>query len=1116
MDGNSVGQQLQEYHREILEKVRKAYEIAKKARAKGIDPKKDVEILLASELAGRVESLVSVMVPELLNSGLRERILELEEKYGKGSEKIGFIIAEEVAEGKFVEWNSVERAIEAGLRVGMAYWTLGIVTAPLEGIVGVKLKDRMDGKGKYLAVYLASPIRSAGGTTNALVALLADFLRKKFNLAEYDPTKEEIERYCLEIEDYHKKVQRLQYFPSKEEIRFIVKHLPVEITGDPTEELEVLAYKDLPRVETNRLRGGMIITMSVIALKAKKLLKRVKKYGKEFGLENWMWLKELIELAAGKAGENEKKEKVPPYLSEIPGGRPVFSFPNWKGGFRLRYGRSRNTGFATVGVHPATMGIVEDFMAVGTQLRVEMPGKSAVVMPVDTIEGPIVKLADGSVVKVKSYEEAVRLRHKVKKILFLGDMLVAYGEFLTNGYPLEPSAWVEEWWREWVKSKGYAVEEPETFEEAVKIAKITRVPLHPKYTFFWENLSGEEVLKLRECLKNNEVEKCEQILDKLCVEYRKIDGKIVFEGENEKVLKTLLLEKEVPEDVLERLAKIPGIGAVNVLAPVRIMRKAGRYIGARMGRPEKAERRLLKGQPHVLFPAGKEDRLRNIVAAMKTGIRAELNLRVCPKCGKTTYHRFCPRCGTPTVQRYICPKCGTITSSERHCGVATKPFTVFFVKEDLEKIAKKLNMHVPELLKGVKGLSSETKMPEALEKGFLRAKWDVYVNKDGTVRVDATDAPLTHFKPKEIGVSVEKLRELGYTHDIFGNPLTSDDQILALKPQDVIISDYDEFSLAEYLVRVANFIDELLVKVYGLEPYYNVRKKEDLIGKLVIGLAPHTSAGIIGRIIGFTKARVGFAHPVWHSAKKRNCDGDEDSIMLLLDALLNFSREYLPSTRGGKTMDVPLVLTAILDLLEVDNEVHDMDVVDHYPLEFYFATLRKADPGEIKIKTVIDLYEEGLDKIKYTHETSSISRGPKVTAYRKLETMLDKVRKQLEVGEKLISVDESFVASKILETHFLKDIKGNLRKFTTQVFRCVKCNEKYRRLPLTGKCEKCGGKLIFTVHEGGIKKYYDVALELAEKYGVRKYTASQLLVLKRKIDLLFGKGSKQEGLQKWF
>ena len=61
-----------------------------------------------------------------------------------------------------------------------------------------------------------------------------------------------------------------------------------------------------------------------------------------------------------------------------------------------------------------------------------------------------------------------------------------------------------------------------------------------------------------------------------------------------------------------------------------------------------------------------------------------------------------------------------------------------------------------------------------------------------------------------------------------------------------------------------------------MKRFYNIRKLENLTGHLTIGLAPHTSAGSLSRIIGFTDAQVCYAHPFYHAAKRRNADGDED------------------------------------------------------------------------------------------------------------------------------------------------------------------------------------------------------------------------------------------------
>src|SRR3989304_5792516 len=54
----------------------------------------------------------------------------------------------------------------------------------------------------------------------------------------------------------HVAVPRAQYLPSSEEIEAAVRGCPVGIDGEGTEDAEVSGHRDLPRVETNRLRGG--------------------------------------------------------------------------------------------------------------------------------------------------------------------------------------------------------------------------------------------------------------------------------------------------------------------------------------------------------------------------------------------------------------------------------------------------------------------------------------------------------------------------------------------------------------------------------------------------------------------------------------------------------------------------------------------------------------------------------------------------------------------------------------------------------------------------------------------------------------------------------------------
>jgi DNA polymerase II large subunit len=153
----------------------------------------------------------------------------------------------------------------------------------------------------------------------------------------------------------------------------------------------------------------------------------------------------------------------------------------------------------------------------------------------------------------------------------------------------------------------------------------------------------------------------------------------------------------------------------------------------------------------------------------------------------------------------------------------------------------------------------------------------------------------------------------------------------------------------------------------------------------------------------------------------------------------------------------------------------------------------------------------------FTHDTENINAGVLCSAYKTLPSMQDKLLEQMKLAEKLRAVDESDVARLVIEKHFIRDIKGNLRKFSQQEFRCVNCNEKYRRPPLLGKCTACGGKIIFTISEGSIIKYLEPSISLANKYELPNFLKQSLELTKRRIEGVFGKEKeKQEGLGKWF
>ncbi|GFO97972.1 DNA polymerase II large subunit [groundwater metagenome] len=1508
------------YFNTLETELNRAIDLANRARANGADPSPSIEIPIAKDLADRVEKLIGV-------EGVAKRLRELESSMSR--EEASLQLGLEVASGKIKQFESKRDAIEAAVRISMAVLTEGVVAAPIEGIAKIDLAKNDDGT-EYIRIYYAGPIRSAGGTAQALSVLAADYIRTSLGINRFIPRPEEVERYVEEIAAYHRTVH-LQYLPTEDEIRLIVSNCPICIDGEPTEEAQVEGRRDLQRIETNRIRGGMALVIAEgIALKAPK----VKKHVDKLKLTGWDFLEKFVVTVKTDDASAQLKPKDK-YLQDLIAGRPVFSYPSRPGGFRLRYGRGRNTSFAAAGISPATMVMMDDFIAAGTQIKVERPGKAAGIAPVDTLEGPTVRLFNGDVLRVDTAQDALRIRPSVQRILDIGEILINFGDFLENNHPLVPSSYCYEWWVQELAAKAPIkelgdVRNPDQ-KTALSLSDTYKVPLHPKYTYLWHDINLEDHTAIAEYIRNNGKyaqnlsfpldEKIKTILETLLVSHIVREKQVIIE-EPLPLMRCLGLGADLkkiwtgPESsIMDTVSKVSGI-TIRSRAPIRI--------GGRMGRPEKSDKREMKPAPHVLFPIGEaggrrrslqnakdyveeedngaqrnnEFRTGLTVQKEKVGtIKVQIGERFCPSCRTRTFKNRCT-CGKFTlpllkcqscgieVQKPVCPKCKKETTSVAEMDIDFKSECQMALKN----LGERDNF---ESIKGVLGLTSKNKTPEPLEKGILRAKHGIVMFKDGTVRYDLSDLPLTHIKPKEIGVPVAKLRELGYDKDTYGKPLTDENQILELKVQDIVVSK----DCGEYLLKTAGFIDDLLTKYYKVDPYYNISSIGELIGtsvgyahpffhaakrrncfhgdekllvyrgdgfelltirelvernltgktekddfgteyrkihglktfafniknkkfeladithvskhispdklieirtksgrKLVVtkdhpfpdrsgakvraedadellipwnlerppietkenidllsitdtkdimirtegdlfdedvplsqisnnlGMSYKTFTNYIYRksypieivnrynpdvmdtgnylignkrdkvsikpsitvdedflsLLGFyladakTKRVPNFVYALpedkinaflrgyftgdgssslqstlevnvtsvnkWlidgvsfllmfsrikhsiyeeeraiksdlilkfygkpkliHSYKIRiygseagkfiedigflgekqkhaerllnkwlakkgrartsfdedvfidkvvekkeissqdknvynltvdthhslvcsgittfQCDGDEDCVMLLMDGLLNFSRSYLPDKRGGQ-MDAPLVLTSRIDPNEVDKEAHNIDLLFKYPLEFYEATLQYKNPKDIVM--FMDTVSARLgtpaqyEGLGFTHDTTDIAAGPRNSAYKTLGTMIEKMEAQLALARRIKAVDPQDVAERVIESHFLPDLIGNLRSFSKQKVRCTKCNAKYRRPPLRGTCPKCGGNIVLTVHEGSVRKYLETSLRIADEYNVRHYTKQRLELLDLEMKSLFESDKvKQKGL----
>jgi DNA polymerase II large subunit len=661
---------IKQYFKHIGEEIEKCYEVARAARDKGLDPVSNVEVPQATSLAEKVVGVVGILYPQFEgDTKIVNRILELEKEFGKLDPGVALTIAEELAKEKLCKFKDHGEALEAGVRVAVGYLTLGVVSSPIEGFVRVKVGKTKSGE-DYLSPYYAGPIRSAGGTEAAFSLVVVDYLREVFGYVVYDPTEEEVKRGIHECYEYHERVTNLQYLPCEEELEYLMKHLPVQVAGDPSESREVYNYKDLPRVDTNFIRSGFALVMGEgIAQKAPKILKRVNKLKEQgFKLSGWDWLEDFVGLQKKLKESSDKSGGGATYIQDIVAGRPIFGHPGRSGAFRLRYGRARNTGYSTLALSPATMAITGGFIAVGTQLRIEKPTKGCTVAACDSVDGPIVKLKSGEVRKVKDVDEANEVLSEVKEIIYLGDLLVPYGDFLNRNYNLTKPAFVEQYWLELLKEAGGESSlRVDGFGEALKLSEKFKIALHPDFIFYWSQIKKSEFLALVDWIAHGEFGN-----KKLVLPYTKSDSErfsrgkraleiigcehvvstenVVLDSENSKALLfnlgvDIFVEGTFEEKIEKVVGKIGGIGndeklvggeiindkesvggdlevaagksgggrkekveeetkeesvleLVNRLCGVEIKDKAGTFIGARMGRPEKAKLRKLIGSPH--------------------------------------------------------------------------------------------------------------------------------------------------------------------------------------------------------------------------------------------------------------------------------------------------------------------------------------------------------------------------------------------------------------------------------------------------------------------------------------------------------------------------------------
>ena len=296
-------------------------------------------------------------------------------------------------------------------------------------------------------------------------------------------------------------------------------------------------------------------------------------------------------------------------------------------------------------------------------------------------------------------------------------MLVAFGDFAKSNHPLIPPGYCEEWWLQEVAAKGIVVPKDiyESAAASFDFSKKWGVPLNPKFTFMWDCIPVADISILVQSLRTAKISWDEdtpkqltllngdvkRILESLLIEHRVVGETLSICGEDGiSLLLSLGMFDMRDKSIIHSQAISPGIDPVNSTNPanstgstsstndvvsslsgIKIRPKAGTWIGARMGRPEKAKERFMDGHPNILFPTG-SDKNRSLpklckVLSTREGSKStnlELARYKCGNCGTTSPWPSCYNCNSICSIERVCQKCSAITTSDTHCDVKTVSF----------------------------------------------------------------------------------------------------------------------------------------------------------------------------------------------------------------------------------------------------------------------------------------------------------------------------------------------------------------------------------------------------------------------------------------------------------
>ncbi|MEM3637841.1 MAG: hypothetical protein QXE12_04045, partial [Conexivisphaerales archaeon] len=852
---------------DLSSEIKQCLSVAKIARSKKLDPVENIEIAFADTFSERLRNIVEISDVKEIKVNFPRASLDLVIKSLKEYvNKYTFYLDE----------TSINKLLKLGLAILTEATNLKIVN-----FVSITLNTD-EKNNKYLEVNFNELYNYLPSHEIFLVLILVEELRQIYNCTR-PPLAKTIE--YVDAIDRKIKSNTVSYSLDKntvEAIKFVIKNLTFSIsfkgTNGSTETSNLDAIdeiiKFIKKVFLSRIKYNV------------KIIKKLKN-------NTWLWIHELLH-----------------YKSEPHDIQSIFVCKDSYGGFTLRVGESQNTFHHYVGIHPSAFEILNGIVHVGDKATLIINSKKVGVcelVPVDTISPPLIKLNDGSTIRLDNSTKLRIAKARMSKILSFGDILVPVSflpsdirDNLVEKY--NDKSWLKSSYEKLLKyeneklSTNFLIDTLDnktisllTNDEITTVTTKLNLPIHFSVVPHLYNITLNELQHLLREVSSTQfrtqhklAKETEKTLDLLCVEYNVDNNGLVISERDSNIL--LWISEHV--DVFGTKNEINN-NLLEILMPFGIIPVT--YVGLvlRQNRTDTEKTHLHGIVPGLSIRPYQEHS--DIIAFCKNSKDINSVLRHCPKCTKQYPFNKCPICGSETIPFYYCEKCNNTSDSIycNVCGAETRSIgrNKFEWNEILNKSITNVHIQPYAPLNGINS-KKEFLFVERLEKAIIRQKHDVKIDSDGIAKFYTRCIPLKYFKPKQILVTKEKLRELGYQHDILGKKLENDDQILRVKTHDIVIP----YRIADQLRRVADFIDELLTTFYEMDPFYNIQTINDLIGHLIIGITKESNYGLVGRIIGFTDMEVCFCNPSWISTVRSNYENNNTAIILLLDGLINFSQ----------------------------------------------------------------------------------------------------------------------------------------------------------------------------------------------------------------------------------